>query len=136
VRQIFDEIRSLWVAATPEEVARQSWLHKMTKSLRYPPGLIAIEKEISPLRRRVDILCYTPDAKPLLLLECKAGPLTPKAMEQVLGYNFHIQAPYVAIVNAAEIHFRYNLACKRGLIHHLPTYQELIDECCLSTEPE
>lgn len=131
MKQIFDEIRLTWVAATPEEMARQLWVQKMVKELGYPKSLISIEKEVPPLKRRADIICYTKEGKPLLLLEGKAGRLTQEAMGQALGYNQHLKAPYVALFNAQGVLFHDTLA--ETTLYQLPPYQELIHGCRLSS---
>jgi len=135
MREIYDEVRSSWVAATPEEIVRQLWLKKMVCELGYPKELIAVEKELKTFPhlasatvpdRRVDIVCYDSSLKPLVLVECKAESLSMKAMEQALGYNLYVQAPYVALVNGQEISFRYDLSCKHCELKHLPKYSELV----------
>jgi type I restriction enzyme M protein len=139
VKQIYDEIRGKWVAATPEELVRQTWLQKLILTLGYPKGFIAVEKKLDSLPhretcpdRRADIVCYRSDLTPLLLIECKAEDLSIKdldrALEQALGYNTYIEAAYVAVVTRQAVRFRYNLHCARCVIHHLPAYEELIKE--------
>lgn len=104
VQRLYDPIRKLWVAATPEEKVRQSILKQMLE-LGYPESLIAVEKAELP-GRRVDILVYQKtgdELQPFLLVECKAHPLTQAVLNQVIGYNHHIQAPYIAIANQHEV---------------------------------
>lgn len=116
--KVFDVVRSQWVTATPEEIIRQQWLQKMIQELGYPKEYIAVEKEIPPLQRRLDILVYSRAFQPLLLVECKAETLTPSALDQVIGYNATVQAPYLALVNAHHMLIRPTL-------DHFPSYQEL-----------
>jgi type I restriction enzyme M protein len=132
LKEIYDELRGIWVAATPEEVVRQGWLQRMVHSLGYPKGRIGVEKSLRLLtpegytcQRRADIICYDSDFQPLVLIECKAGELTEGALSQVLGYNAVIGARHVAIVNAQEIEFRYNLPSGVVVFHYLPQYEEL-----------
>lgn len=114
-RQIFDEIRKIWVKATPEEIVRQSVLRKMIGELGYPRELIAVEKEIEELsqersspcpQRRIDILCFTKTSEgglqPLIVIECKDEHLNQKAVDQVIGYNYFIKAPYLSVVTPYE----------------------------------
>jgi sulfur carrier protein ThiS len=133
MREVFDEIRSCWVAATPEEIVRQLWIKKMVQELGFPKELIAVEKELKALPhlasapvpdRRIDVLCFTNTESlvPLLLMECKAEQILPKAIEQVMGYNLYVQAPFVAIANDREICFRYN----QCILNRLPSYTELL----------
>lgn len=133
MKKLFDEIRKCWVIANPEEIVRQLWIKKMVYELGYPKELIAIEKELKTLPhlegknipdRRADIICFAnkDHLSPLLLVECKAGPLTPKAIEQALGYNLYVQAPYIALVNEEEIY----LSSQYNKLKHLLPYPELV----------
>jgi hypothetical protein len=108
---VYDEVRKLWVKASPEEIVRQQWLKAMINSLGYPRELLVVEKELKELPhllgaavpdRRVDILCYGKGIQPLLLIECKAGALTDEALDQVVGYNHYVKADFAAIVNGRE----------------------------------
>ena len=55
--------------------------------------------------RRVDIICYEGKSlKPLLLSECKALSYKDKEFRQLLGYNYYIQASYIALVAENTIH--------------------------------
>lgn len=137
MRQVFDPIRKLWVVATPEEMVRQQWIRAMIERLGYPPGLLAVEKELTSLphlqglavpERRLDILCFAPRLHPdhalfpLLLIECKSGPLTEAALRQVLGYNAHVQASYTAVVNAECA----LVSSPSGQLSSLPRYDAIV----------
>jgi hypothetical protein len=141
MKQVFDPLRNEWVAATPEEVVRQTWIQRMIHELKFPKELLAIEKELTALphlqeskgllpARRIDLLSYMKkgDAvSPLLLIECKESVLTQEALDQALGYNHYVKAPFVAIVNQSEVRFRYQLACRSCEIPRLPSYLELVE---------
>jgi hypothetical protein len=114
---LFDPIRKKWVEKNPEEKIRQSLLRQMTEKLGYPVSLIAIEKEIGQLphttsvnhripKRRADIVVYAKKADalhPVLMIECKAVPLTPKFAQQVIGYNSFVKAPFIALANETQV---------------------------------
>ncbi|HEY5259230.1 MAG TPA: type I restriction enzyme HsdR N-terminal domain-containing protein [Rhabdochlamydiaceae bacterium] len=133
--KIFDVVRNCFVAATPEEQVRQKWLQAMVTSLGYPKELIAVEKELWRLphllhdphvpQRRADIICFAKGIHaehplfPLLLIECKQEALNAKALDQVMGYNYYVGAPFVAVVNGTHIVMNQGLST-------LPSYQELI----------
>jgi hypothetical protein len=113
---IYDEIRKKWVKATPEEQVRQLWIQRMTCQLGYPKEILVVAKALKELPlgleklpdRRLDILCYAKGEKgifPLLLIECKKGRLTDDALNQLIGYNFYIRAPFVAAVSLDEVRF-------------------------------
>lgn len=125
--QLFCPIRKLWVVATPEELVRQSLIQMMTKELGFPASGIAMEKGLNQMphlsrssvpipTRRADIVVFAKDIHPdhifypLLLIECKAVPLTEKVIRQVVGYNQFVNARFIAIVNQNEI--------KLGWFHH------------------
>lgn len=99
-------------ALFPEERVRQALITMMIEQLGYPPELLVIEKELSQLphltfcegvpQRRVDLLAYHKvenNLEPLLLVECKAIKADRKALEQVMGYNHFVGAPFVAVVS-------------------------------------
>lgn len=107
-REIYDPFRQKWVVKTPEEEVRQALLEAMCIQLDYPKGLIAIEHQVGRhsvgnSRRRFDILCYSPNGKPLLLIECKASILNKEAEEQLIGYNAAIQAPFLALASQKTV---------------------------------
>lgn len=137
-KQIYDPIRKVWVEATPEEKVRQKLLYHL-KELRFPQHLIAVEKELIGLparaegkgffpKRRLDILCYTfikGEIQPLLLIECKATPLSERALWQVIGYNTFVKAPFIAIVNEKKILFS-SVHLREEIYPFIPTYQEIL----------
>lgn len=82
--------------------------------LGYSKELMAVEKELSELshldpalrlkvpKRRIDLLCFAKEGSlliPLLLVECKAVPLTERMKRQVMGYNYYVKARHVALVS-------------------------------------
>lgn len=105
-------VRHLQVPATPEERVRQACLHWMIHSLGYPKEGLVIEKSLSELPhlayldlplpdRRVDILVTT-QGRPLLVIECKATKITPRALSQLLGYHHWLKTPLAALVGQNE----------------------------------
>ena len=141
--QFFDEVRRAWVAATPEESVRQKVLKKMIHTLQFPKELIVVEKELKelphlsaydPPQRRIDILCYGKGIHPkhllypLLLIECKKDAIDAKAVEQIIGYNTHVNAYFIALANRDEERFGYlDKKTKRYIFHSgLPAFKDLI----------
>lgn len=97
----------------------------MIFSLGFPKGLISIEKKVGT--RRYDLVCFTKEMKPLLLIECKAGPIEEKAETQAFGYNHEIEAPFISLANANEVRTFWH--GKHGLesVPFLPTFKELYE---------
>lgn len=100
---IFDESRKIWVRLTPEEWVRQNFLQYLILEMKYPKSLIAVEKEIylGELKKRFDLMVYSPDHQPWMIVECKAGfvPLNGIVLEQVLRYNISVPVPFLIITN-------------------------------------
>jgi hypothetical protein len=100
---IFDESRKIWVRLTPEEWIRQNFLQYLIQVMQYPKSLIAVEKEIylGELKKRFDLMVYSPDHEPWMIVECKAAfvPLNGIVLEQVLRYNMSVPVPFLFVTN-------------------------------------
>lgn len=144
--KLFCTVRGEWVDPLPEERVRVGLIRFMTEELGYPRQLLAVEKALSQFphlaqrctkslpRRRADLVCYAKDIHPdhslypLLLIECKAIPLTAKAVQQLTGYNHYLQAPFVALCNGKEIKSGYFDVERGGYVfsNTLPSFRELL----------
>lgn len=139
------------VAAHPEEIVRQQLIRRMVEELGYPAALMAVEKELSTLphlalttslpQKRADLLCFAPKIHPnyplypLLLIECKRTTPNAAALEQLLGYNAFVQAPFVALASPEGIQVApYSReALSRRWLTTLPSYGELVGLCMRSS---
>jgi hypothetical protein len=137
---LYDPIRKLWTKKTPEEVVRQTLLQAMIKALEFPAALIGVEFELKQLphlashkrelpNRRADIICFAKEIHPsfslfpLLLVECKEESITQAAIEQAIGYNAFVEAPFIALADATGV----SLLLPGGTLQKgLPSYPELI----------
>lgn len=144
-KKLFCLIRKKWVTALPEEIVRQKVVEHMTLELGYPIGGIGLEQNLSKMpwlaldcskipNRRIDLIFFYKDPTsgtlaPLLLIECKAVPLTEKVVRQVLGYNLHLNASFVGIINAEETKVFWKEAKESSPVchHELPSYQKLLE---------
>ncbi len=129
--QVFDTIRKKYVALTPEEWVRQHFINYMVAHLKYPKGLIAVEHPlfINGVSHRVDIVAFSPDAKPLLIVECKATNIRidQSVVQQVTRYNIFLKAPYLILTNGM-VHFCVRVDFKSGLstpLKTIPYYNEI-----------
>lgn len=98
------------VAHTPEEKVRQALISFFLES-GISIGLIGVELSLSALthlagkktpRRRADIIVFSPQGIPLILVECKAVPLSDAAIRQVVGYNLFVGAPKIILANQTD----------------------------------
>ena len=103
---IFDEIRKKNILLTPEEWVRQHIIHYLVYDKNYPKAMIAVEKEfkVNHLKKRFDILVYSRDMQPFLLIECKSPKisLNEAAISQIANYNSKFQSKYLWASNGNQ----------------------------------
>lgn len=104
-KEIFDVIRKKWLVLTPEEWVRQNILLFLLLKMNYPSSLMAVEKEIKlgELKKRCDIVVYSKNAVPWMIIECKEMnvSLSQKTMEQILRYHISLPAQFLMISNGS-----------------------------------
>lgn len=104
--RIFDAVRKKYVVCTPEEWVRQHVVHYLLNQKAYPRSLFRIESGLtgSVRMQRTDLVVFDRDAKPWLLVECKAPVerMTEDVFRQALVYNRILAAPFVAVTNGLE----------------------------------
>lgn len=105
IRKIFDQFRKQWVVLTPEEWVRQNILIYLSKVMKYPAPLFAIEKEIrvGELKKRCDIVVYNTEMKPWMIVECKemGVKLDGGVVDQILRYHSSMPCEYLMITNGS-----------------------------------
>ena len=108
MKTIFDPVRKKYVALTPEEWVRQHILHYLLEK-GYPASLIAIERgiDVNGTSKRFDIVVYSRDSVPYMLIECKAQEeaLDHKVVMQAIGYNLTIKAQFLWLTNGTHTYF-------------------------------
>ena len=101
--KVFDPIRKIYCTLTPEEEVRQKMLYYLVEQKKYPAGLIAVEYSIkvNGLPKRCDIVVFNKDAKPKMIVECKAElvPITQKVLDQAIRYYSGLNAEYLVLTN-------------------------------------
>ncbi|MDP3353452.1 MAG: type I restriction enzyme HsdR N-terminal domain-containing protein [Flavobacteriaceae bacterium] len=105
---IFDFIRKKEVVLTPEEWVRQHFLMYLVTEKKYPASLIAVEKKLilNTMTKRTDIVVYNSNAKPEIIVECKAPHvnITEEVFDQIARYNLKLDAQYLIVTNGLQ-HF-------------------------------
>ena len=103
---ILDKLRKKWLVLTPEEWVRQHTIAFLVMERNYPAGLIGIEKtvKLNSMNKRFDVVCYNQEAKPILLVECKAPEvqITQEVLDQALRYNSQLQVNYLFLTNGIK----------------------------------
>lgn len=100
--QVFCPFRRRYVALTPEEHVRQSFLAGLVAK-GYPAGRIGVEVsfKVGDKAYRADAVVYDGQLQPRMLLEFKRDsiPLTQRTLDQALVYNRDLQVPYLVLHN-------------------------------------
>jgi type I site-specific restriction endonuclease len=128
--QIFDPIRRRFVALTPEEWVRQHFINYLVTEKGYPKGLISVEVPlvINRVNHRADIVCFSSEAKPILVVECKAPNvrISGQTLRQVSRYNLLLKAPFLVVTNGL-VHYSIRLTA-RGVekLGSIPAYKEVM----------
>lgn len=129
--KIFDVIRKKYLVLTPEEWVRQHIIQFLIEERDVPKNLIAVEKGLllNGLQKRTDVLVYSREGIPLLMVECKAPSIKidQKTFDQIGRYNISLKLPYLLVTNGmkhfiAKINFEEN---KFLFLKDIPTYEEL-----------
>ena len=116
--EVWDAIRRRWLVLTPEEWVRQQMIGYLTGHKNADPLLIQQEQclTLHGTSRRADIVVYDAQARPQLVVECKAPQvkLTREVLEQAVRYNLVLKVPYILITNGLTHYcFRYDASENR-----------------------
>lgn len=105
-RYLFDPIRKTYLVLTPEEMVRQLLIQYLLTERNISKNRLALEKalKVNTMTRRWDLLVYTKDMTPWLLVECKAPEvkITQSVFEQISAYNLTLRVPYLLVTNGIE----------------------------------
>ena len=106
--QVFDAVRKKYLVLTPEEWVRQHFIHYLNSKKKYPLGLMGVEKMVkyNEQSTRADIVLYTNEGKPNMIVECKAPKvkITQDAFNQIAKYNFKLRVDFLVVTNGMQ-HF-------------------------------
>ena len=106
--QVFDAVRKKYLVLTPEEWVRQHVIHYLNSEKKYPLGLMGVEQMVkyNEQSTRADIVLYTKEGKPNMIVECKAPKvkITQDAFNQIAKYNFKLRVDFLVVTNGMQ-HF-------------------------------
>jgi hypothetical protein len=105
-KKVFDPLRKRYVALTPEEEVRQRCIRFLVADCGYKASRMKSEVgiRVNNLLRRLDIIYFDRQGKPLLLVECKAPSVAigQEVFDQAARYNMALHVPYFIITNGRE----------------------------------
>lgn len=130
-QEIFDAVRRKFVALTPEEWVRQHFIQYLIRMKNVSAAMIAVEKSLTlnKLTKRTDILIYGTNARPVMIVECKAlsVKIDQKVFEQIGRYNLALQVDYLVVTNGLD-HYCAKIDLKKRnftFLEEIPDYQEM-----------
>ncbi len=130
--EIFDPVRKKYFVLTPEEWVRQHVIAYLLLEKQVPINLIAIEKvlKINNLTKRFDLVVFDRNARPLMLIECKAPGVrvNEKVFDQAARYNMSLKAGLFLITNGIE-HYCCRIDFENSLyifMNEIPLYPDML----------
>lgn len=136
---LFCPFRRKYVAATPEEHVRQTFLHALVEQFGYPQSLIGVEVPIAVgagVDKRCDAVVYSRSLQPLVLIEFKAPEvaITQTTLDQAAVYNTTVHAPYLILANGKQtVVARIDKQSADGeqteqiqFLNHIPSWNQLL----------
>jgi len=131
-REIFDPVRKKYFVLTPEEWVRQHVIAYLLLEKQVPINLIAVEKvlKINNLTKRFDLVVFDRNARPLMLIECKAPGVrvNEKVFDQAARYNMSLKAGLFLITNGIE-HYCCRIDFENSLyifMNEIPLYPDML----------
>lgn len=128
---VYDILRRKYVALTPEEKVRQSFIHFLITQKNYPATLMAneIALQIGKKKLRCDSVLYNKVMQPRMIIEYKAPtvPLTQKVFDQITVYNLLLKVDYLIVSNGIESYCcKMDYANQKYLfLNDIPDYKDL-----------
>lgn len=102
-KTVWDPVRKLWTALTPEEYVRQGFVSFLVNYKGIPVSHIANEHSIvlNGMSRRCDSVVFDRAGTPKMIVEYKASSvnISQKVFEQIARYNLVLHVDYLVVSN-------------------------------------
>ena len=128
---IWDPVRKLWTAMTPEEIVRQGFVSYLVNYKGYPVSHIANEQaiELNGMSRRCDSVVYDKAGQPKVIVEYKAPTVTisQKVFDQIARYNLVLHVDYLIVSNGLK-HYCVKMEYPTGrfvFLQDIPDYAKI-----------
>lgn len=132
VRTIWDPLRKKQVALTPEEKVRQWFISVLETQMMVPRHMMMSEVgfRLGDKQMRSDILVYSRNAEPLMVVECKRPdvPLDQAVLDQTIRYNMVLDVRYIVVTNGLSTHIFQKGPEGFAPMAAAPTYKEMTEE--------
>ncbi len=130
-RTIWDPIRKVWTALTPEEQVRQAFVSYLVNYKGVPLSHIANEQtiDLNGMKRRCDSVIYNRAGNPAVIVEYKspAVTITQKVFDQISRYNIVLRVDYLMVSNGLK-HYCVRMNYDAGtysFLTDIPDYSQL-----------
>ena len=130
-RTIWDPIRKVWTALTPEEQVRQAFVSYLVNYKGVPLSHIANEQtiDLNGMKRRCDSVVYNRAGNPAVIVEYKspAVTVTQKVFDQISRYNIVLRVDYLMVSNGLK-HYCVRMNYDAGtysFLTDIPDYSQL-----------
>jgi hypothetical protein len=126
---IFSKLRKKYLLLTPEEWVRQHCISFLLEERNFSKQLLNEEKlvNLNGVKKRYDIVGFTPQGNIHLLVECKAPhiKITQDTFDQVAQYNLKLNARFLWVTNGISHYFcKIDYQQQRYVfLKDLPTYE-------------
>lgn len=130
-RTIWDPIRKVWTALTPEEQVRQAFVSYLVNYKGVSLSHIANEQtiDLNGMKRRCDSVVYNRAGNPAVIVEYKspAVAITQKVFDQISRYNIVLRVDYLMVSNGLK-HYCVRMNYDTGtysFLTDIPDYSQL-----------
>lgn len=127
---LYDPLRHIEVASTPEERVRQWFISQLLDSFHVPAHLMMSETgfHFGGKQYRADILVYGRDGLPRVIVECKRPQvkLGPSVLEQAMRYNIVLSVDWIIVTNGLATYVHHREGSRFVPFSHVPDYAEMI----------
>ena len=128
--QIFDPVRKMYVALTPEEWVRQHFLNFLVEHRGCPMSLLKVERgmKMNGLAMRTDIVVHSSQGRPIAIVECKAPEVNidQSTLDQTFRYDRVLKVDYILLTNGMD-HYCYRIENDALVaMNKIPRYEEMV----------
>ncbi len=127
---VWDPLRRIEIAATPEEQVRQWFISELRNTFHVPVDLMMSEVgfKFGSKQYRVDILVYDRQARPLCVVECKrpSVEISPAVVDQAMRYNAVLSVRYIILTNGNNTYLYTRKGDRFVQMDHIPVYDEML----------